>query len=386
MQVILAVDAIFPPLTGIGRYALELATRLPRQPGIDGVRYLGMWGWVQVPVLAEPRAASAALTAPVWYAWFRRTMARQRWAVDVYDVVSERWRRRLLRGTRGAVFHSPNYFLPEHDGPRIATVHDLSIYRYPEMHPSASRRYFEHAFERSLRRADALITDSEAVRQELIADFGVAPERVTAIHLGVDASFHPRSDEELRPTLARHGLQPGGYLLSVATLEPRKKLDRLIAAYAQLPEALRRNYPLVLIGAPGWLDGPIKAAIERGRAAGWLRFLGYVPEAELPLVYAGARALAMISIYEGFGLPVLEAMASGVPVLTSNRSCLPEVAGGAALLVDPDHADDVARRLAQLLTDEQWRSHAAAAGLTRAAGLSWDRCVRRTVDLYTILA
>jgi glycosyltransferase involved in cell wall biosynthesis len=183
------------------------------------------------------------------------------------------------------------------------------------MHPPASRRYFEHAFERSLRRADALITDSEAVRQELIADFAVAPERVTAIHLGVDPTFRPRAAEELRPALARHSLQPGGYLLSVATLEPRKKLDRLVAAYAELPETLRRQYPLVLTGAPGWLEGPIRTAIERGHAAGWLRFLGYVPEDELPLVYAGARALAMISVYEGFGLPVLEAMASGLPVV-----------------------------------------------------------------------
>src|SRR5512137_2598143 len=162
MQVILAVDAIFPPLTGIGRYALELATRLPLQPGIESVRYLGMWRRVQVPALAEPAAASAALTAPVWYAWLRRTMARQRWAVDAYDVVSEQWRRRLLGGTRGALFHSPNYFLPDHDGPKVATVHDLSIYRFPQTHPPARRRYFDLAFERSLRRADTLITDSEA--------------------------------------------------------------------------------------------------------------------------------------------------------------------------------------------------------------------------------
>ena len=265
------------------------------------------------------------------------------------------------------------------------TVHDLSIYRFPETHPPARRRYFELAFERSLRRADALITDSEAVRQELIADFGVAPERVTAIHLGVDASFHPRSDEELRPTLARHGLQPGGYLLSVATLEPRKKLDRLVAAYAELPAALQRQYPLVLTGAPGWLEGPIRTAIERGRAAGWLRFLGYVSEDELPLIYAGARALAMISVYEGFGLPVLEAMASGVPVLTSNRSCLPEVAGGAALLVQPDHVPAVALRLEQLLTDQSWRMRAVDAGLQRAQQLTWDACVRRTSIVYLTL-
>ncbi len=385
MNVILAVDAIFPPLTGIGRYALELATRLPQQPGIDAVRYLGMWGWVPPPVAATAQATAEALTAPPWFAGLRRRMAASTWAVNAYDAVSEVWRRRLLRGEHGAVFHSPNYFLPDYDGPKVATVHDLSIYRFPETHPAARRRYFELAFERSLRRADALITDSEAVRQELMADFGVAPERVTAIPLGVDESFHPRSADEVQPTLARHGLQPDGYLLSVATLEPRKKLDRLITAYAQLPGTLQRQYPLVLTGAPGWLDGPIRAAIEQGRGAGWLKFLGYVPEAELPLVYAGARALAMISIYEGFGLPVLEAMASGVPVLTSNRSCLPEVAGDAALLVEPDEVDAIVEQLQRLLTDAPWRSASREAGLRRAAALTWDRCLQATADVYARL-
>lgn len=382
MKVIFGVDAIFPPLTGIGRYALELAKRMPRQPDIDEVKYLGMLGWV------KPRGGASAstleeslLTAP-WFAGLRRQMAKHSWAVTVYDAVAERVRRHLLRDERNAIFHSPNFFLPEYAGPKVATVHDLSIYRYPETHPPARRRYFELAFERSLGRADAVITDSEAVRQELIADFGVAPERVTAIHLGVGEAFHPRSGDELRPVLARHGLQPNGYLLSVATLEPRKKLDRLIAAYAELPEALRRRWPLVLTGASGWLDGPIRLAIDRGRAAGWLKFLGYVPERELPLIYAGACAVAMISVYEGFGLPVLEAMASGVPVLTSNRSCLPEVAGGAALLADPDDVADVAAQLERLLTDEALRQQAVSTGLQRAGQLTWDRCVENTTRVY----
>jgi alpha-1,3-rhamnosyl/mannosyltransferase len=385
MKVILAVDAIFPPLTGIGRYALELATRLPRQPGVDEVRYLGMWGWVPPPAATTAQATADALTAPPWFAGLRRRMATRTWAVNAYDAVSEVWRRRLLRHEHEAVFHSPNYFLPDYDGPCVATVHDLSIYRFPHTHPAARRRYFDLAFERSLRRADALITDSEAVRQELIADFSVPAERVTAIHLGVDEAFRPRPAEEVHPVLARHGLQPGSYTLSVATLEPRKKLDRLIAAYAELPAPLRERHPLVLVGAAGWLEGPIRAAIDRGRGAGWLRHLGYVPEAELPLIYAGARAVAMISVYEGFGLPVLEAMASGVPVLTSDRSCLPEVAGGAALLVDPDDVRAVAQQLERLLTDETWRERARVAGVQRAAELGWDRCAQNTAEVYALL-
>jgi glycosyltransferase involved in cell wall biosynthesis len=382
MQLILAVDAIFPPLTGIGRYAYELATRLPAVAQIEQIRYLGLWGWASPPPAASPAEAAPSLSSPRWYARLRRQIATKQWAVRVHDVVSEAWRGRLLRGETAAVYHSPNYFLPPYAGPSVATVHDLSIYRFPETHLAAARTYFELAFERSLRRADALITDSEAVRQELISDFSVDPDRVTAIPLGVDAAFRPRVLDELRPALARYGLQPGRYLLSVATLEPRKKLDRLIAAYTQLPSSLRERYPLVLAGAGGWLNEHIRTAIERGRSQGWLKYLGYVPQADLPAVYAGARALAMISIYEGFGLPVLEAMASGVPVLTSNVSCLPEVAAGAALLASPDDLPGVSRQLERLLTDEPWRAQAREAGLRRAGELTWDRCVQLTAAAY----
>jgi alpha-1,3-rhamnosyl/mannosyltransferase len=382
MRLILAVDAIFPPLAGIGRYAFELATRLPALAQIGQVRYLGLFGWVPVPRTTGAQAVAPALMASSSTANLRRRMAAQPWAVSLYDAFSESWRGHLLRRERGAVYHSPNYFLPPYAGPSVTTVHDLSIYRFPETHPAARRRLFDLAFERSLKRADAVITVSEAIRQELLATFAVAPDRVTAIHHGVDAAFRPRNAQDVQPVLSRHGLQAGGYTLSVATLEPRKKLDRLIDAYSRLPDALRRHYPLVLAGSAGWLNDRIREAIDRGRAEGWLRYLGYVPQDDLPRLYAGARALALISVYEGFGLPVLEAMASGIPVLTSNLSSLPEVAGGAALLVDPDDVPAVGDQLQRLLTDEPWRAGAIAAGLQRARQFTWESCVQRTVEVY----
>lgn len=386
MKLVFAVDAIFPPLTGIGRYAYELANRLPQVPEIDDLRFLAMWRWAQARPQSGGGDAAAALVAPGWLGAARVRLATQPWAVEVYDVVSERWRGHMLKSARGAVYHSPNYFLAPHDGPSVATVHDLSITRYPQTHPVARRRYFELAFERSLRRADMLITDSEAVRQEVLTDYGLPPDKVRAIHLGVDPSFQPMTPAHTAPVLRAHGLTHGGYTLSVATLEPRKKLDRLIAAYAALPEGLRKSYPLVLIGSMGWLNSPLHQQIERARAQGWLRFLGYVPQADLPILYAGARAYAMTSIYEGFGLPVLEAMASGVPVLTSNVSCMPEVAGGAALLAHPDDIDALREQLARLLTDHPWRAEAMRRGLERARSMTWERCLAQTLEIYRAVA
>jgi alpha-1,3-rhamnosyl/mannosyltransferase len=383
LKLVFAVDAIFPPLTGIGRYAYELANRLPQVEDIDELHFLTMWRWARLQQArglgAEP---ASALVAPGWFGVARRWLAAQPWAVEAYDVSSEFWRGRLLQGVEGAVYHSPNYFLAPYDGPSVATVHDLSITRFPDTHPAARRRYFELAFERSLRRADMLITDSEAVKLEIVSDFGVSPDRVRAIHLGVDAAFRPMQPAETVGALHARALVHGGYTLSVATLEPRKKLDRLITAYGQLPQALRLAYPLVLIGAMGWLNSPLHTLIEQGQSQGWLRFLGYVPQDELPVLYAGARAYAMTSIYEGFGLPVLEAMASGVPVLTSSVSCMPEVAGGAALLAHPDDLDGLREQLGRVLTDDDWRVDAVVRGLDRARLMTWGRCVAKTVDVY----
>lgn len=387
VKLVFSVDAIFPPLTGIGRYAYELATRLPRFEQVEELRLLDMFRWRQtVPGLQDQASGQPVPWSSRWQGQVRQALASRHWAVEVYDRVSERRRRQMLRQANGFVYHSPNYFLAAHDGPSVATVHDLSLRRFPQMHPSARRRYFDLAFERSLQRAAMLITDSEAVRQELITDYGVAPERVKAVHLGVDPVFRPRPAAELRPVLDRLGLTQGRYTLAVATLEPRKKLDQLMRAYAQLPAALRATYPLVLTGAPGWLNTSMQALIEQARAQGWLHYLGFVPQADLPSVYAGAHAYAMTSIYEGFGLPMLEAMACGVPVLTSTLSCMPEVAGGAALLANPDDLDELRQQLERLLTDHAWREAAVSRGLARAKELSWDRCVAETVAVYQAIA
>lgn len=386
VNVVFAVDAIFAPLTGIGRYAHEIAIRLPLVEDIDSVQYLGMWGWMETAEgfkRGEDPGVSLQMNPVLTH--LRRSMSKSVSAVEVYDRVSERWRKRLLGRAKGAVFHSPNYFVPDHDGPMVATVHDLSIYRFPDMHPKASRRYFDLSFERSLKRVGALITDSETVRQEIIADFSVPPDRITAIHLGVNASFRPYSSQQVVDVLEHYQLCYCGYMLAVATLEPRKKLDNLIEAYGFLPAQVRKKYPLVIVGAAGWLNERARKMIARGQEQGWLRYLGYVPQADLPKIYAAARGFAMISIYEGFGLPVLEAMASGVPVLTSDCSCLPEVAGGAAMLVNPLDLEQITAQLARLLTDDDWRCVAIPRGLQRAAELTWERCVRQTCAVYRSL-
>jgi alpha-1,3-rhamnosyl/mannosyltransferase len=290
-----------------------------------------------------------------------------------------RW---LARGLTDDLLHSPNYILPPWPGPAVATLHDLSHLHYPDYHPPERIAYLEACLPRTLRCASRLLCDSEYIRQEIITLLGVPAERIHAIPLGADPAFHPRPVAEIQPTLDRYRLADLPYLLIVATLEPRKNLTRTVAAYARLPAALRERHPLVLAGAVGWLSESLERQFAPLERSGQLRRLGYVPQTDLPLLYTGAWAFAYLSLYEGFGLPVLEALRSGVPVLTANRSSLPEVAGDAAILVDPEDVDAITAGLERALTDASWRASAIEQGLQQSRQFSWERCVEETLAVY----
>lgn len=283
---------------------------------------------------------------------------------------------------QGAIFHGPNYFVPKTHLPCVVTIHDLSIYRFPQWHPQARIDRMREAIPQAIERASLIIAISEATRLEVIQTFNLPPERVRTVLLGVDAIYHPRTEDELAPILSQFDLRVGGYTFFVSTIEPRKNLRHLIAAYGLLPLEVRMKYPLVLVGGSGWQSEDIHVDIRAASEAGWLKYLGFAEQKYLPAFYAGARLFAYPSWYEGFGLPIAEAMASGVPVVTSNNSSMPEVAAGAALLVDPANVEGIRDQLFKGLLDESWRAFAIQRGLQRAAELSWDACVENTVKAY----
>jgi alpha-1,3-rhamnosyl/mannosyltransferase len=235
---------------------------------------------------------------------------------------------------------------------------------------------------RALERADAVITVSDYIATEVRSQFGLPADRVHAVHHGVDPAFRPLDTAAVRPTLERYGLVSGGYLLCLATLEPRKNFERLITAFEALPAVLRARYPLVLAGAGGWRNAAIRSRIDRLEARGELRHLGYVAAEDRAPLYVGAHGFAYPALYEGFGLPPLEAMACGTPVMVSDRSAMPEVAGDAALLVDPEDIQGMTEGLQRLCQDEPLRERLCRAGPLRAARFTWARCAAETVAVY----
>ena len=361
MRVILSVDALTPPLTGIGRYTWELATRIGNVRDIEQLSYHISGRRVNDPSIL-------LMDKPLR----KKRVRLPRWAKDWY------WR----QACRGQVFHAPNYFLPDYIESGVATLHDLSVLKYPETHPLERVRAFERSFRQTLGIATHLITDSETTRQEVIEYCGWPAERITAIHLGVSSHFFPIPKEQLTATLKRYSLRSDGYSLCVSTIEPRKKIDSMLAAYSRLPEDLRATYPMVLIGGKGWRSENLHKVIDAGQKAGWLRYLGYVAQCDLPELYAGAHLFIYPSSYEGFGLPIAEAMASGVPTVSSDCSCLPEVTAGAAKLVNPDNVEEFTATIEDALVNIEWRQQAIANGLLVAARYNWDECVKSTVNVY----
>jgi len=265
--------------------------------------------------------------------------------------------------------------------PFVVTVYDLSFLRYPEAFRPFNRWYLSRFTARSVKRARAVITISESTRQDVIDFLGVPPEQVHTIYCGVDESFQPLPESEIAAFRAAHAL-PEPFLMYLGTLEPRKNVDGLIRAYASWRQRAPNAPPLVVAGGKGWYYGKIFELVEALNLTESVRFPGYIPQEMLPLWYNAASLFVDPSHFEGFGLPVLEAMSAGLPVITSRTSALPEVAGDAALFADPEETGEIRSAIERLLDDAELYGRLRDAGRERAAQFSWLKTAHQTLQVY----
>lgn len=270
------------------------------------------------------------------------------------------------------IFHASTLIACPPKRPRLtATIHDMTCWLMPELHPAANLRA-ERNFAELLKRADRLIAVSACTKNDAVRVLGIDPERIAVIHSGIaDAFFHadPAGIRE------RYGIERP-FVLALGTIEPRKNIDALLDAFEALPVHLREAFELVIAGPMGWAS---EKTAERLRA---VRYLGYIPERDLAPLTAAATVLAYPSLYEGFGFPVAQAMAAGAPVITSNVSSLPEIAGDAAVLIDPRSVAELRDGLARLLESPDLRSILSSRGRERAKQFQWRRCAAKSFEFF----
>jgi glycosyltransferase involved in cell wall biosynthesis len=277
-------------------------------------------------------------------------------------------------------------FVPAHVLPlwrprrSLVTVHDLGYFHYPEAHTPWARRYLQWSTSFNVRAAKHIIADSEATQRDLIQHCQAQPEQIRVIYPGYDPSFKPVRDEARLKALCQRYAIRTPYLMHVGTLQPRKNLVRLLEALAVLVQG-GQDVHLVFTGKKGWLYEPLFAQVRQLRLEERAHFTDYLPQEDLPVLLTGAQAFVLPSLYEGFGFPVLEAMACGTPVICSNVSSLPEVAGDAAMLVDPLDTGQLAEAMHRLLADDSLRNDLAARGLRQASRFSWGKCAQQVLEL-----
>lgn len=359
---------------GIGRLTRELIGALARYPGHHAYRlFVSGAHRSQLPPTPgrqfswHPTTLTPKMLARVWH------RAHLPLPVEVFT-------------GRVDLFHATDFTLP----PTLAatktllTVHDLSFVRVPATASPPLKRYLDAVVPRSVRQAHHVLADSEATKDDLIDLYAVAPDKITVLLSGVDEHFQPITDTAKRAAIrAKYGIGDKPYIFAIGTVQPRKNYARLIEALAEIRNL--HDVSLVIAGGKGWLEDTMYHTLDRLHMRDHVRLIGFADDDDLPALYSDALCLAFPSLYEGFGLPILEAMACGTPVLTSNVSSMPEAAGNAALLVDPYDTGALTDALISLISGESLRANLVERGFAQAKCFTWDKSAAQLREVYDAL-
>ena len=374
MHIGIDVTAALTQGGGIGRYTRELVHALVDVDQTNRYRFFSAKPPATLPVADPiPRAANIVYCpAPLDERWLYRLWYRLRLPLPVQWVTGQL-----------DLFHSPDFVLPPVNGriPTLLTVHDLSFIHYPQTFPTRLVDYLNQVVPWSISRASHILADSEATRHDLMTIWRVPSEKISVLCSGVHERFQPETDAEKITTVRqKYQLHDWPYILSVGTLQPRKNYQMLIRAFQPLADKLPHH--LVVAGGKGWLYDEMVAEVERQGLNGRVHFIGFVADDHLPVLYSEASLFVFPSLYEGFGLPLLEAMGCGTAVLTSNNSSLPEVAGDAARQLSPQDQDAWTQNMQLLLSDSALRNRLIHAGFAQARRFSWQQSARQLLKIY----
>lgn len=368
MTIYVDVSAAINSRAGLGRYARSLVDGLIQELDVP-------------PTLFYNRSSNAQLPA-AWQSVPRRSvrLGYKPWRLSVWlGQLMRLSYKRLVPDAR--VFHATEHLLmPLGDVPTVLTVHDLIFKLFPQHHKRLNYWFLNAAMPLFVRRADAIIAISQATKNDLIRHFGTPDNKITVVHEAAAAHFYVPPNSEVARVRAKYDL-PDRFLLSVGTIEPRKNLSRLVESLVQL-RTYDRRLKLVVVGAKGWLYEEFFERVKALQLEDAVILPGYVPDEDLPAVFRAATVYVMASVYEGAGLPVLEAMACGCPVVSSRESSLPELGADVPHYFNPYDVEHMTNVIGEVLADEQLREQMAEAGPERASRFSWERAARETMAVY----
>lgn len=374
MRIAINISPLYSTLTGIGNYIKSLIESTEKLNSGVEFKFFSGASWVESVPVDTPNIAGSL---------FRRRVAK---FLPGLSFVRRSFQQRAfsygLKKQAADLYHEPNFLPFSFQGKTIVTVHDLSWIHYPQMHPLERLRMMNRYFEPGLKSASLIITDSNFVKKELEDIFGIEQSKIHAVHLGVSDSFKKVSSQQSIEFMRKYSLVHQHYFLMLGTIEPRKNIMVGIEAFKRLPKNVREKFPLVIIGTYGWNAQDVMQEINNLKPSGEVRYLGYLPEADIKLLLGSATCLIYPSFYEGFGLPVLESMASEVPVIASNGSSINEVLGDSGILIDPMDIFSLSMHMQNMAKDYELRKHYAALGKNRSQDFSWKKCAENTINVY----
>lgn len=360
---------------GVGRYAQELVLALAQIDKQNSyLLYPYFWHCFQpagTPFDWMPRQANFKLYTSwiprrIVFNWMHKTQRPQDWLLGSPDLV------------HSIAFTSP----PLKKSKLIVTMLDMTFETHPQFHFEENIRFCKEQSRLAAMRADMVIAISENTKHDILEILNIPEERIRVIYLGVSSCFRPSVEEtKVKETLSKYGID-SQYLLFVGAIEPRKNIAGLVRAYHSLGQELKDNFKLLIVGASGWLNEQIYSLVSELGLQENVKFLGFVPDEDLVFFYNGAAAFVYPSFYEGFGIPVVEAMACGTPVITSDVSSLPEVVGEAGIMVDPQDIEAISDAITSVLTNASLREGMKQKSLDRAKAFSWEQSARQTLAVY----
>jgi glycosyltransferase involved in cell wall biosynthesis len=356
-------------ISGIGKYVLQLMRHIPT----FGNNHYYFYEYGHVPIERPIKGDNIHYVIPKVYT--KNRTLRIFWEQMLFS--------RQVKKDKIKIFHGPSFMLPVFKPCKsVITVHDLTFVHYPQGFNFSTRLYYKLFFRRSLENADMIIADSEATKKDLMQIYNIPVNKIQTIYLGVDEIFKNVTDKKKIKEVKRKYSLPEKYFLFVGLLSPRKNVRRALKAFAQL----HTEHKFVIVGNKGWLYEPIFKLIEDLNLKERVIFTKYADSEDLPAIYSCAEALIFPSLYEGFGLPIVEAMACGCPVITSNISSMPEVAGDAAILINPYNVEEIKNAMNTIMINKKVRMDLIKKGYENIKRFSWQKMAEKTVKVYERLA